>query len=404
MTIVSRTVAFTLKNFNMINAIKFKNYKLFKNEQILKLKPITILIGKNSSGKSAIAKLLILLSESLSGKFSTPLKWENEIGKDKISLGTDFKDLVYNRNLINALSFDISSQKENLKIALTGDDDNNVDILEYILNGKELNAVTTKFLGFTNETAKSNDLKINVDYIGAFRCMPKSSYSYSADDYKKIGIEGQNAYPILIKAFLKSETPSLLSETSEWYETNFENWKLDVLKIDAKTETLYQTVLSNQSTDTKKSIKPINIVNVGEGMHQVLPLIVRSFMPDEEETLIIIEEPETHLHPAAHGNLAERFVMSHLKDKNKNYLIETHSNNFVLRMRRLVAAGILKKDDLAIYYVDFDEDKNESFIRFIEIDDEGKVKNNNWPKGVFSETLEETSAIRTAQLEKQSKK
>ena len=136
----------------MINEIKFKNYKLFKNEQILKLKPITILIGKNSSGKSAIAKLLILLSESLSGKFSTPLKWENEVGKDKISLGTDFKDLVYNRNSINALSFDISSQKEHLKISLTGNDDNKVEILEYILNGKEFDITTTKFLGFICET------------------------------------------------------------------------------------------------------------------------------------------------------------------------------------------------------------------------------------------------------------
>ena len=113
-----------------------------------------------------------------------------------------------------------------------------------------------------------------------------------------------------------------------------------------------------------------------------------------EKTLIIIEEPETHLHPAAHGSLAERFVDSYLEDKNKNYLIETHSQNFVLRMRRLVAEGKIKPDDLAIYYVDFDE--NESFLTEIKVDELGGVE--SWPTGIFGETSIETRAIYNAQL------
>ena len=52
-------------------------------------------------------------------------------------------------------------------------------------------------------------------------------------------------------------------------------------------------------------------------------------------SLTIIEEPELHLHPSAHGDLAERFAES-LKDKNKRYLIETHSENFILRKSRRV--------------------------------------------------------------------
>lgn len=60
-------------------------------------------------------------------------------------------------------------------------------------------------------------------------------------------------------------------------------------------------------------------------------------MNEVEPTLIVVEEPETHLHPAAHGDLAERFVDSFIEDSNKRYLIETHSQNFVLRLRRLIA-------------------------------------------------------------------
>ncbi|ENI5461280.1 AAA family ATPase [Flavobacterium psychrophilum] len=82
----------------MINKISFKNYKLFKEKQTLELKPITILIGKNNSGKSAVLKLPVLISNSLEG---LPINWKYKIGDDSdnsIELGTDFKDLVYNRN------------------------------------------------------------------------------------------------------------------------------------------------------------------------------------------------------------------------------------------------------------------------------------------------------------------
>ena len=119
-------------------------------------------------------------------------------------------------------------------------------------------------------------------------------------------------------------------------------------------------------------------------------------MTVEEQTLIIIEEPETHLHPAAHGNLAERFVDSFIEDNNRNYIIETHSQNFVLRLRRMVAEGKIKKEDLAIYYIDFNKDENEGILREIMVDDTGGVE--WWPSGVFSETSTETRAIYNAQL------
>ena len=58
-----------------------------------------------------------------------------------------------------------------------------------------------------------------------------------------------------------------------------------------------------------------------------------------KETLIIIEEPETHLHPAAHANLGELVCDSVKNDPFKKYLIETHSLNFIMRLRRLIAVS-----------------------------------------------------------------
>lgn len=370
----------------MINKISFKNYKLFKEKQTLELKPITILIGKNNSGKSAVAKLPVLIANGLEG---LPLNWVFKIGEERensIELGTDFKDLVYNRNEKSFIEFEVSNDKDSIEIALNKED----GVLDYKLNNKEIDA-SSIFKGFLLDGKKIQDLNFNIDYLGAIRVEPDSDYVFLNDNYKNIGIKGQNAYPILINDFINASF--LINNVSDWYKNNFENWELKVIETKTVTETKYEIAISNSV------LNAINIKQTGQGIHQVLPLVVRSFMVDVEPTLIIIEEPETHLHPAAHGILAERFVNSYLVDKNKNYLIETHSQNFVLRMRRLVAEGILKPEDLVIYYVDFEKENNESKLKKINVDEFGRV--DFWPEGVFSETLEETIAIRTAQIGKE---
>ncbi len=110
-----------------------------------------------------------------------------------------------------------------------------------------------------------------------------------------------------------------------------------------------------------------------------------------------MEQPELHLHPGAHGNLAELFAKTS-NEKNKNYLIETHSKNFILRIRRLIAEGKFNKDNLALYWVDFDEEKNTSSLVKINVDELGRV--DYWPENVFSESLDETIALRTAQKQR----
>ncbi len=373
------------KKHTMINTISFKNYKIFKEKHTLELKPITVLIGKNNSGKSAIAKLPTLIAGSLSGDFTAPVNWQNKVGDDTIELGSSFEDLVYNRNAITSLELELFSDEEQLEVVISKN-----GILQYVYNGLELDINKIKTKGFLQNGTKFKTLKLNIDYVTAFRAIPESSYSMSVEEYPKIGKDGRNAYLTLIQDF--NENQELLNMVSKWYEDNFENWKLDVLKIDAKTEIQYQVTISN------KELSPINIVNVGQGIHQALPLVVRSYIHDEEPTLIIIEEPETHLHPAAHGNLAQRFVESFLNNKHKHYLVETHSLNFVLRLRKLVADGTISKDDLAIYYVDFDEERNESSMKLIEVDSDGEVE--WWPEGIFNESLKEVIEIRKAQEKK----
>jgi predicted ATPase len=318
-----------------------------------------------------------------------PLNWVFKIGDEKensVELGTDFKDLVYNRNEKSFVEFGVFNENDSIELALNKED----GILEYKKNDEEID-VSNKFKGFLLDGIQIENLNLNIDYLGAIRVEPESDYVFSNEKSKCIGINGQNAYPILIDNFVDGNL-ELIKKVSDWYKINFENWELKVIENKSVTETKYELAISNSILNS------INIKQTGQGIHQALPLIIRSYMDETEPILIIIEEPETHLHPAAHGNLAQRLVESYLENSNKNYLIETHSQNFVLRLRRLVAEGFLKAEDLGIYYVDFDDEINESKLELIEVDEFGRVK--FWPEGIFSETLDETIAIRTAQIEK----
>jgi len=321
----------------MINKISFKNYKLFKEKQTLELKPITILIGKNNSGKSAILKLPVMIAGSLSGDFDEAIQL-NYLG---VSLGTEYRDLVYNREIkfTDFLEIDLSNihdeemiKELNTKIKLPVKAKEKAEVFdwEYFENTKSVNKkVDNNFKGILNKGKSIEGLNLNIDYIGAFREVPKVNYSYDSKDFDNIGLKGENAYPILIQD--KEDKRELISKISEWYKENFENWNLDVKDFTTPSGTQYQVVLSNEK------LKDINIVYTGQGINQVLPLIVRSYMNDDEQVLITIEEPETHLHPAAHGSLAQRFVESYIENNNKNYLIETHSENFILRIQRMIA-------------------------------------------------------------------
>jgi predicted ATPase len=373
----------------MIDEISFKNFKLFKNLQTLQLRPITILIGKNNTGKSAIAKLPTLIAGSLSGKFTAPINLENGV----VRLGLSYEDLFYNRDIaLERLMFKIKSKDEDLYVSISGDTQkNNINIARYIHNGNEIDVKKNKFNGFLTKQFPLKSLSINFDYIDSFRKFPDPQFSDIYSEYTQIGVTGENAYKLL--AQYHRDLNPVLNDIKKWFKDNFEGWEIGIKDL-VGSSALYEIVLSTPK------LKQINIVNTGSGIRQSLPLIVRSFMPVEEETLIIIEEPETHLHPAAHGNLAQRFAESYLEDNKRHYLIETHSQNFVLRLRKMVASGVLKPEDLAIYYVDFDEEENESTIRLIEVDEFGRVS--FWPEGVFNETLTETIGIRTEQLKNSS--
>jgi predicted ATPase len=129
-------------------------------------------------------------------------------------------------------------------------------------------------------------------------------------------------------------------------------------------------------------------------MNQALPLVVRANVADRPDSIIVLEQPELHLHPAAHGDLAELFAKS-AKENNQTFIIETHSENIILRLRKLIVENDFgfTKDDLIIYWIEDAELKGKE-LREITVDEEGVLS--DWPEGVFNEGMKEILEMQKA--------
>ena len=396
----------------MISKIRFRNFKLFKNWQTLEIKPITILIGKNNSGKSAVLKLMPLIESSLSGKFEEAI----DIKEFGVSLGDFPNELIYGNPVHSGeLEFEIFKDDKQLNVSLFVEEGkfkiknwqfDNLSLEKednYYIDESENNWFP-EFRGLElnllidTEGERSGDVPskqftnkdLVTDYISGYRKKGEPFYLYDEKKYEKSGLKGENLYHFLI-----GDTQTTLKKyfqlISNWIETHFEGWELRVDYDGHRKDLPSRISLENEKLK-------VNLSQTGTGIAQSLPLVIRAYKPCEKEALIIVEEPESHLHPSAHAELAQLFFESIILDKNKKYLFETHSQNFVLRMRRLVAEGKLNSDELALYYVDYDEDEKMSELIKIEVDSLGKVS--FWPEGIFSETLDETIGIRTAQIDR----
>jgi predicted ATPase len=128
----------------------------------------------------------------------------------------------------------------------------------------------------------------------------------------------------------------------------------------------------------------------GTGLVQVLPVAAAILLLPRLPALYCIEHPELHLHPHAHRIVAELLVQARKLHPNTCFLVETHSDTLVLRLRRAIVEERLDHRDIRLLYVDRDEEG--STVKPIFLNERGVP--NWWPKGVFSEAHDEFSAMR----------
>lgn len=225
-------------------------------------------------------------------------------------------------------------------------------------------------------------------YIGPLRDFPQRAYSFSGYLGTDVGKSGQYLPDILLK------NNDLLVKANYWLE------RLDIgyeIIIEEFKRDLFTMTLID-----KKSKTEVSPTDVGFGISQILPIIVQGVSPQYYEPghkIICIEQPEIHLHPRLQAELGSFFadcIDKKPKDEQRSiceedmagnqFIIETHSENLILRLQRLIRKGELKKDHVGVIY--FDKTPEGLRVKELRLNDKGEFID-PWPKGFFDESFTE---------------
>jgi predicted ATPase len=128
---------------------------------------------------------------------------------------------------------------------------------------------------------------------------------------------------------------------------------------------------------------------VGFGLSQVLPVVVQ--LVANSNSLILIEQPEIHLHPRIQSRMADLMIQS-VVERGNRLLVETHSEHILMRLQRRIREGAVSgfnSGRVAVSYVSGAAEG--STVSAVRMDETGKLTD-PWPDGFFDERLEDLFA------------
>ena len=135
-----------------------------------------------------------------------------------------------------------------------------------------------------------------------------------------------------------------------------------------------------------------NLLDVGYGVGQIYPLLARIMYASQQKhrAAFLLQEPEAHLHPQAQAALASFFAKS-ARDDDHTFIIETHGDSIIDRVRVCVRRGEIAPEDVVLLYFDPDKKTGAVKIHPIHLDELGNVL--DAPVGYRQFFLDETDRL-----------
>jgi predicted ATPase len=417
----------------MIKKILIDNFKLYKQEVMIPLSNLNLFTGINGKGKSTALQVFLLLSQSVISNRATSKIYLNGLNvklgsvddvKNKDTsfsemnhFGFEFdefkidyflhhpssdaselyiekivcqiQDAVYvlNRNDTWFTVNDLVRQTENLEIKHP--------LFDLFLSGE---AISQYFNDSSLSIVKSKLNLIDVHYVSADRIGPKNYYeNKSLSHFLSVGALGENTvnllhhkgndkvnsmilegYGKMFNEDIEDLSHTIEDNTNYWVGKIFQGAKVQVEPI--KGEDLLKLRINS---DGKSSyFKP---TNVGYGFSYSLPIIVAGLTAKPGE-ILIVENPEAHLHPYAQSLIAK--FLSLVSSTGVQVLVESHSEHILNGFRVAVKDKMISNEELNVLYFD---DRKGNVFEEITVDEDGGVS--NWPTDFFDQATNDLNYL-----------
>ena len=268
-----------------------------------------------------------------------------------------------------------------------------------------------KFYGFPNEAVRYyqntgflpifpltlESLFARTTYLGPLREYPRRSYVWAGERPVDAGRRGELAIPALLAAAAEGlrsgrgqgrgrRYAPIEKRIAEWLEKSGITHSF-TLKPIAKNRRDYELRVKKTATSPE-----VLITDVGFGVSQLLPVLVLCYYVPKG-SVVILEQPEIHLHPSAQADLAD-VLIDVVNERNVQVLLESHSEHLLRRIQRRIAEGALDHDQTALYFCRMAN--GVSRAEALEVDLFGNIR--NWPEGFFGDELGELAAMAEAQM------
>lgn len=360
----------------MIRKIKASNFKCFEHIS-LELSNLNLFSGINSMGKSTIIQMILLMRQA----------YEQNVLEKGIYLNGKYtnlgigKDVLYTDAKENSINISVESEEAYIS-------------LDYDYNGE------ADFLKLNESSIMDNIGIMNLfgnefHYIAADRLGPQSSYEksyYEVRENEQVGNHGEYAVHYLYTHGLENvENECVLYDGEENIRLlrQVECWMGEITPgISLRMEdyghsnriglTVHQKGMAGADYFTAQ--------NVGFGISYVLPVVL-SLVKAKQGDLLILENPEAHLHPKGQRKMGE--LIARTTQGGVQIILETHSDHILNGIRISAKEGRVDPETVCLYYFTREEIQKEMEVKIVPVVENPVLYKDGrlsfWPEGFFDE-------------------
>ena len=364
----------------MLTQLDLRHFKCFELLH-LPLHPLTLLSGTNASGKSSALQALVLLHQTMrEHEWSLRLMLNGE----SVQLGTvsDIVDKVYGRR---ECEIGLVDGETSIQWVFTGERlEMSMAVKRVITNGISIDDPTQLRYLLSPDTMSSLPERLkNLTYLTAERMGPREMYAMEDPQVTPVvGPSGEDAASVLYakrdehvcEALILPDASgrSLQQQVEARMRTFFPGCRLEIQPVPYANA----VTLGLRTSDDTGFHRP---VHAGFGITQILPIVIAALAAKPKD-LLLIENPEVHLHPAAQVQMGQ--FLAKVAHSGIQVILETHSDHILNGARRAVRAGVLSADQVAIHFFRPRTGDDAQVVSPI-LDSTGNI--DAWPDGFFDQ-------------------